>query len=593
MFHNAWSLLNICVLTCLFGTSFSASNTTRYILSVIDHLTGTQTGVQTCVFFGLRPDSVLEDVLRAPQLEFTPKMLYTVERMRPVDVDRLPANILLFLADGSDILANVKQLTLVLSSLNPNTKLLVLVDTFLNKFIVLEHVVQLCSFSNVVYLDEKRRRMFLADTVKRSRIAYLAPPAGLFNGTLMRRMQGRAITYSDKDSVAGDNEISNINWLKETASVMNTTIRKVNHNCHSVISSLGNMCYVEHFLTKKIDVDLSHYYIGSLGGTRKFWLLCVGVTGGDVILVPRSQLSIVQLLTSPLNWDVWILLILVLGTLEMVKLLSPLLLRNDPILLAVCGFQRYNLDNAGRWEKMILFPAIVLLFFTTCAYETKLLSMMITKPAAHHISTMHELVESGIKIKMNFLAFHYANDSLLKPILVNSTDSELLMDKIHAYITTREIAKFILPYYYDHMQRLNRYTILDQGFGIMAHVFLLKPRCPFADILGQTRARLSEGGIIEKWNSLAHMNRLLEKYINAGSSNSLFFYDLLPAWIALGCGLLLGTGVLASEISVHVLMSEYRNRQLNKLKKDTQKANKHLLKVVNLFKTTISDMLYK
>ncbi|KAL1403380.1 hypothetical protein pipiens_001795 [Culex pipiens pipiens] len=261
------------ILTCFIRLSQLTSSTSRYILSVIEHLTTVETGVRNCVFYGLRPDSTLEEVLRAPQRKFTPKLVYTERRKIPVGVDRLPSEHLLFMVDGTDIKSDLFRIVDAFNATNPSTRLLVLIDTISGDYRVLERLLRHWSFSNVVYLDEKRRRMYLADTVKRVRIGYLVPPSELYNGTML-------------------------------------------------------------------------------------------------------------------------------------------------------------------------------------------------------------------------------NDSVLGPIFVNSTDSVSMMDKVHAYVTKRDMANYILPLYYDQKQRINRYAIMDETFGTWPKVFMLSQRNPFLTILGYTYITFVESGIM-------------------------------------------------------------------------------------------------
>lgn len=540
------------VITCIIGLSQSKSTTSRYLLSVIDHLTATETGVRNCVFYGLRPDSALEEVLQDLQLELIPKWVYTARRKIPVDVDRIPSEHLLFMVDGTDISSDLFRMVDVFNATNPSTRLLVLIDTISGDYRVLERLLRQWSFSNVVYLDEKRHRMILADTVKRVRIGYLTPPWELYNGSLMRSMQGHPITFACRSPMS--TESPDFRWLEETVAFMNTSLQESVHNCSRLRLSLDNSCYLDHIQLKRVDVDMSDYSIVGTG-TRTFWMLCLGVSNGMVILVPRSQLTITQLFTFPLNWEVWLLLVVLLGVLETIKLLFPTLLRNDPVLLAVCGFQQYDLHKAGLWEKTILFPAIVILFFTSCAYETKLLSMMISKPATQQIDTMEELLQSGIKVKVNFLKHRgMLNDSILSPIFVNSSDSVFVMDKIHAYVANRVLAELAAPMYYDREQRLYRYAIMDQTFGTWLKIFMLSQRDPFLNILGKIHATLVESGIMKRWESQIQDSG--RKFMSAYTdclTDSLNFVDLIPAWILYGLGSVLSAVLFVCESFSQVL----------------------------------------
>ncbi|KAL1401146.1 hypothetical protein pipiens_006843 [Culex pipiens pipiens] len=135
--------------------------------------------------------------------------------------------------------------------------------------------------------------------------------------------------------------------------------------------------------------------------------------------------------------------------------------------LSVCGFERCDLNKTKRWEKLILLAVIVLMFFTTCAYETKLISLMSCPPIAGNIRTIQDLLNSGVGIKVNLLMnslFDYY--PMLRDIFVNSTDLLTELDGVHAYVCLGRLAETFLPAYYNREQKMNRYGILDQTFSM-------------------------------------------------------------------------------------------------------------------------------
>ncbi|XP_052563020.1 uncharacterized protein LOC120423482 [Culex pipiens pallens] len=153
-----------------------------------------------------------------------------------------------------------------------------------------------------------------------------------------------------------------------------------------------------------------------------------------------------------------------------------------PILTVVCGFEKYDLHKANQWEKILLLSLIVLMFFITQAYEIKLLSMMISRPATKELKTLAELRSSGVKIKADFLRHPGTkNNPQLENLVINGSEEIFNMDMVHAYVLDREWAKVVLPMYYDPVQRLQRYSIMEQSLGVYPVMFMLQKRGPFME----------------------------------------------------------------------------------------------------------------
>ncbi|KAL1375715.1 hypothetical protein pipiens_004599 [Culex pipiens pipiens] len=183
---------------------------------------------------------------------------------------------------------------------------------------------------------------------------------------------------------------------------------------------------------------------------------------------------------------------------EVVHLVLPNIFRNEPILTVVCGYEKYDLHKSNAWEKILLLSLIVLMFFITQAYEIKLLSMMISRPATKELKTLAELQSSGVKIKADFLRHPGTkNNPQLENLVVNGSEEIFNMDMVHAYILDREWAKIMLPMYYDPVQRLQRYSIMEQSLGVYPVMFMLQKRGPFMEHFGTTLAGFVESGIYD------------------------------------------------------------------------------------------------
>lgn len=392
--------------------------------------------------------------------------------------------------------------------------------------------------------------MWAIDIVKTVPLRYRAHPSELFNGTMMRNMQGKSLTYASRRLIPPI--APKLKWLNEAAALMNMSVQESRHNCkEDVVNEMMSICYHSYILNKSVDVDTTEYTITSIKKSVQFRVLLIGVIGVDVILVPRSQLSFVQLFTFPFERQLWILLAVIFAFMEALKLICPSLIRNDPILLVVCGFERYDLHRADRWEKVILLSAMVLIFFTTCAYETKLLSMMVSKPASRQINTIQELIESGMEVKVNLLARpKFQSHHLLSGIIVNSTDRFNKLDLVRGYIMKDSVAKRILPMYYDLEERFYQYSILDQSLGINPRAIFLAPRTPFIKTLKFSFDTLVENGLMDYWEML--VEEFFDKVVVGDPvehDEILYFADFAPAWIALGLGVFVSVIIFIKEIA--------------------------------------------
>lgn len=280
-------------------------------------------------------------------------------------------------------------------------------------------------------------------------------------------------------------------------------------------------------------------------------------------MVPKFQLKIYELFFLPYNWEVWIVLLVLFTILQAVYQLCPNILRNDPILLSICGYERYDLNKSAPLEKMILFPVIALMFVMTCAYESKLMSFIASRPTSRHIRTMQDLAKSNLKIKVNL-----AHDGIMFNIpmlahsLVNISGENYTMDRAHAYVSTRSTAEDILPLYFDAVNKFNRYEILEQSIVMYTPAYLLAYRSPLAEVLYHTQAVLIESGL---WRygmqaGLFPFIKLLKSY-STTLDEMLHLEDLHLAWTIVTLGLIVSGMVCVTEIIVYFVLRQFQKRK--------------------------------
>lgn len=238
----------------------------------------------------------------------------------------------------------------------------------------------------------------------------------------------------------------------------------------------------------------------------------------------------------------------------------PNAFRNDPVLIVICGYEKFDLHKAGRWEKAVIFSLTVLTFFTITAYETKIVSMMISKPVTKEIRTFEDLFESGIKIRGN-RKIHVLIDknSSLGQITLSDpntpVDAILQMDLEHAYLYDRDLSWQILPMYYDFPNRIYRYNAMHQSLSQYPKIFLTRPRTPLMDAFSYTLNCFIESGLHEYWAktvprfewTLKELGKV-QRSAAEETLNVLHFADFRPAWLPWLGGILLSTIVFIGEM---------------------------------------------
>lgn len=518
----------------------------NYIISVINNLSLRENGASNCIVFGLSSnypfEGTLEEVVNSPELDHVTKYVVTI-RVSKSDVELLPTNPSLLLIQGREISQIFDLLTYLLNPFKSSTKVIVLVytqDDYEASAAALEHL----KYYKLVFILVPNHQVMVEDSTNGRRIVNFPNPDDLFRDNFKPNLEGRSITYTSWHVLQAEDYLRK--WVKEVASFMNTTAREVEPKCSTQSRTIHDDCYVEHFYFNKIDFDCTIYNIGDIDSTL-FMMLTTCLSETQVILVPRTQLNIFQLFAIPFDWQVWTILIMIFIVLEVAQFKFPSLFKNDPILLIIFGFEQLDLHKTKFWEQIIFQPLVVLMFFVKCAYETIFLSLLISKPPSRLIRTIDELIESGIKIKANFLlSSQPMNNTVFGEMLVNSTDSMFELDMVHAYIVQKRIADSILPLYYDPIQRLNRYNIMDQMYGMFLKSFMMATRSPLMEVFNHILKALIESGIFSYWRTLKHQEDFKIIHVH---EKSLSFTDIAPAWIVVSSGLLLSVSVFMCEIA--------------------------------------------
>lgn len=334
---------------------------------------------------------------------------------------------------------------------------------------------------------------------------------------------GNVITYVP-EKMSGDLETASYKWVKATAEYLNCALQIVRG-------------------TTEGDIKLRRVVLVSID--RTFQGVTISAPIGIRILVPRGRpLTAGEIMTMPFKWQVWTLLAIVLVVAEVVKYAVPDAFKNDPILLVVFGFEQYDLHRAGRWEKAILHSLIVLMFFMTNAFETKIISMMIDKPSAQTAKRLEDFDKYGLKFRFNLTQIPGAvKDPFIGKYVEHGDPVEIYHNEPGvALIAAEELVAMVPKLSYDFERGQSWFIVLEEQISFdTIHSYQTPVRSPYLRIFQFTYVALNEAGLLNLWQR--QHGDFCYKWISGKrprghveEQNYLDFDDMLVAWIVLAFG---------------------------------------------------------
>lgn len=521
---------------------------TSYTESVIQQLALRQPGTFECVLFDMHKqhpfEVVLGDLMRSPKLEHVVK--YAVGGSfagETFDYPEEPSLVVIHAGRSYRIARDVpRKICRLIYGFSAKTKLLVLVDmTDSSYFSVIKDMLTAFRYSKVAFVGTNRK---LIVRVTRDGQFWqgweqFRNPTDLFRSN-MWDLYGRPITFTSIDSRHAfdvQSELTvDLRWIKETAGYLNTTIQLIRNRCKSAV--LLDKCFTQFLESYEIDIALDRLYPGSTGA---IYMIFSSIPETQVVLVPRGRtLNVVELFLAPLTTGAWTVLLVIIVSLEVISVFFPSILKNDPALLLICGLERFNLHKANRWEKLILLSLIIFFFLVTNAYETKIISLMSSKPSFRTIQTIQELVTSGTLTKADFKKLKQMDLSPFKGTVVRSSDRLVSMDGVSAYLATRTKSRLYLPiFYFDYNLQRNTYVILDDHLGMLIGAYLTSNHNPLQEMLEWSERVFFEGGLFNLYTAqfqLESVHAMLKFRPRTDTKVMLTIEDLLPAWLSLAVG---------------------------------------------------------
>lgn len=523
----------------------------EYLLTSIEYEASISPGSFRCVFYEVSSsystENTITKIMGSPKLDHVLKNVLSGPYSN--DWVRLPLRpSLLLIHPGDDIEYlqrndTIWNLYYLLQLFDPTTKVLVLVDQP-NYAIVraISVYVFTVRYSYLVCFDSQTMWTVLCNALRCNSLITPPHPIYLFRWA-WRNISGRNVTYYIINGVSEEPSLIQLNWVTEVARYLKTEAKQHRTNCsHHRDVSMYYHCVGNQNNLRLTDVHLSMTLPAELR-PRSFQQLITTIPVIAKIGVPRDRpVNAIELMLMPFSWPVWLVIVTILVLSEVAKLQFPNLFENDPILLVLCGYEQHNLHQASRREKMILLALIVLMFFMTNAFETKVISLMINRPSIQRIQTIDDLFKSDVKF---YHDIESCPNALSVPIL-----GKLIVQGEHDFyeiipgagkIVLKPLVDVLNVVAYDYERMQPFYVFLEPEFIIFYESYITSNRYPYLQVFRLIHITLTEAGLFDQWLS---MWKLELRFSNIGRRAReditdkvvLTFADMQPAWVALAIG---------------------------------------------------------
>ncbi|KAL1392821.1 hypothetical protein pipiens_012198 [Culex pipiens pipiens] len=551
---NTGPLLIAVVLLIRFTSSSNYQQTlATYTASLIEHLASHQTGTFDCWLYHACSDppgtsGLLQAIAVQLEMQWIPRR--TIDSRFPWTEDTLNWN------RPSLVIIHVEFI-----SHNPVLILL----SFQSKMIsvlTFSSSITTGQLFNVAFLSVIEESMIFPDIHARRfvRTRKFKTPKEMFPDQ-SRYLHGLPLRYSVLNgflnACIGDNcQGYDVTLAKEFARYLNTTAQYVKFVCPYKINkekdSESNCIYN---VTFEPDCPFDIFADSATGEQFIRHYLDKPVPLENVFLAPRGRsLNIAELFLQPFQTELWILFFIGMVTIKLVSLLIPNTFKNDPILLPICGFERFSLNQADRNEKLVMLSLIALFFFISNAYETKIISLMSNKPRVESLTTLQDVLNSATQVKAErFLA---ASFPMFKALYSYHDQGPNALDGTSVYLMNGVVGSLLIqrPVNWDYRSNQPRYKVMDEKLAMIVGFYPLPVRSALKPHFRFVQKALFESGILSRWRQewfvqgdLKYSNITLPGGVNP-SSDILTYSDLMPAWFVVLVGALLSAVVFVLEV---------------------------------------------
>lgn len=520
-----------CFLLAAVSMTFAYNrNILDYSVRIINHLASVHIGPFECIFFDISAEGffadILEDVARSPKLDHVVRVVVRGRFRR--EYMTLPHNAPVILINpGSDeaMFGNENRMDIayVIGTFNPIAKVLVFVDFDTYNEYLAQTLVVWTKFNNAVFVDKRTGRLRGSSLKNYIALVGRPHPRDLFEWH-KRELRGGTITFN-----VGPLESwgAPMEWFKATSCYLNAKLDRYRG---------PNRRYA--------DISMQTFNALKAGARRSFDYFYILQISMGRILVPKGRpVNAVELVLMPFKWQAWMILLTVLVLAEVVNILIPNLFRNDPLLLVVCGFERHNLHQAGRWEKLTLHSLIILMFFMTNAFETKIISLMVDRPTVQPIKSLDDFDKHGMKIFANLEVHPEAvNHSLVGKYIVHGVREIWETIPGVAMYVTQDVADLAPKFSFNFERGEPWFDVLKDEFLDEIRYYETSYRSPLLAVFWFTYLAFVEAGLMElhKWRHHRMEYAVVwGRRPRKGKESEIYlkFGDLLLAWIVIGFGL--------------------------------------------------------
>lgn len=339
-------------------------------------------------------------------------------------------------------------------------------------------------------------------------------------------------------------------WIMQTANYLNGSSAFYMTKLYAKNMTYEQMRNATQFVKGKVmEMNIDNFY-----STFMYPEYIQIVTPARIVVVaPHGrQLSAIELFEKPFELDLWIVVLLIIVCSNLIVWLIPAHFKNDPILHAICGFERYSLDRAEKFEKIFTTSLIVFFFFILSAYGSIIITLMTSYPSKPDPRTLDDLLASKVYI---FSAENHS-DHLIRnnPVIKKLTkiiprDDGIQLNPRFAYISELNHARLVMNMIenYDVEAAKPSHVVLrDVNLGHNIRFYRLFYPSQLFDRLRQTMQIFYEAGLRDHWSQ-----RVEHHFTTKSQRNISFIFqepvkkiglaDLEPAWLALAIGSATGT----------------------------------------------------
>lgn len=417
---------------------------------------------------------------------------------------------------------------------------------------------------NVAFLSVDKELMLFPDFVQEQIFHHgqFWPPAFMFPDQ-QRYLNGKPLRFSLVDGLLngcrGTSCYGNdVTLVKEMARYLNTSAEHVKFVCpyqvdlekESIFVCIQTVAY-----TEACPFDILAEPVASLEYASIY--LEQPIPFDNVFLAPSGRsLNIAELFLRPFQTELWFLFFIGIIAIKVVSILVPNTFENDPLLLPICGFERYDLNQAGRNEKAVMLSLIILFFFVSNAYETKIISLMSSKPRVTLVTTLQDILNSKTPVKADRkLALEFPMFNSVYLYLNSSQTSEQQLDGTSVYLTNGFVGSLLVQrsINWDYESNQPRYKIMEQKLAMGVGFYPVPARSALKHHFGFVQKALFEAGFLARWRhqwivlSNARYAATSPEGVNPGA-DILSFADLVPAWFVVLCGTVISGLVFAGEV---------------------------------------------